>query len=494
MRNSHDFRKYNTCPKSFKFIETASTTYYIESVKLPFYILKRHVGPFLFSNLVLIFIFLLQFLMQSMNQIVGKGLSLGVIIQLIVYNLAWIVVLAVPMSVLVATLMAFGGLASNNEVTAIKGSGVSLIRMMLPVLIASVGVFYLLVLFGNDVLPDANHRAKTIMIDINRKKPTFTLDPGQFSQEIENHAILVRKTVPNSTELYGVTIFDFSNPQKFTTITAERGKVGFSPDLKHLIMLLYDGEVDQYDNNQPSVYERVRFKHQEIVLRAEGFAYEQSSENAFGRGDRELSADSMVSIVAQLGKDRDVFRSQLHNYLQSQIKSLTSPVAGRYVPAKPSDSLAIIDDALSRSQSVAAITRGMVASINQTERQIYSYRVEIEKKYSIPFAAIVFIFLGAPLGMMSRRGNFGVSAGLSMLFFLVYWAFLIAGEKFADRQMMSPFMAMWLANIVLGALGLLLTYRVSKETLVINWNSFVRFFPRRWVSDETLVELAKRER
>ncbi len=440
------------------------------------------------------FIFLLQFLMQSMDQIVGKGLSLGVIVQLIVFNLAWIIVLAVPMSVLVAVLMAFGGLSSYNEVTAIKGSGISLIRMMLPVLVASVGVFYLLVLFDNDVLPDANHRAKTIMIDIRRKKPTFTLEPGQFSQEIQGHAILVRKTVPNSTELYGVTIFDFSDPQKLTTITAERGKVGFSRDMKHLVMLLYDGEVDQYNNSQPSVYQRMRFKHQQIILSAEGFSFEESSQSAFSRGDRELSADSMRNIVKNLLKTEKIFQTQLNGYMNNNVRNLISPSPNRFLISATGDSTRIFEQASANVSSALGIAKGILASMNTTEREIYAYRVEIEKKYSIPFAAIVFVFLGAPLGMMARRGNFGVSAGLSLFFFLIYWAFLIAGEKLADRELLSPFMAMWLANIVLGGLGLILTYKTSKEAVIIEWGNFMRLLPKRWISEETRDEISRRER
>jgi lipopolysaccharide export system permease protein len=456
--------------------------------------LKRHIGPFVFSMIVITFIFLLQFLMQSMDQIVGKGLTIFVIIQLIVFNLAWIVVLAVPMSVLVAVLMAFGGLSSNNEVTAIKGSGVGLIKMMLPVIIASVFVFYLLELFDNNVLPDANHRAKTLMIDIQRKKPTFTIEPGQFSNEIDNHAILVRRTVPNSTDLYGITIFDFSNPEKFTTITAEKGKVGFSPDMKQIIMLLDSGEVDQYDNNQIENYQRIRYQHQRIVLRAEGFAFEESSQSAFGRGDRELSADSMESIVAGFIRDRDVLNSQLTSYMRAEFKRLTSPVVNRNVIMVPVDSAQVYLQSESKINSSTNLARSLLASVNNTERQIYTYRVEIQKKYSIPFAAIVFVFLGAPLGMMSRRGNFGVSAGMSLLFFVVYWAFLIAGEKLADREMLSPFMAMWLANIVLGGIGLVLTYKTSRETVIINWDFFMRFVPKRWVSEDTISELARKAR
>ncbi|MFZ1080888.1 MAG: LptF/LptG family permease [Candidatus Kryptoniota bacterium] len=456
--------------------------------------MKRHLGPFIFSMVVITFIFLLQFLMQSMDQIVGKGLTLFVIFELIVFNLAWIVVLAVPMSVLVAVLMAFGGLSSNNEVTAIKGSGVGLIKMMLPVFIASIFVFYLLELFDNHVLPDANHRAKTLMIDINRKKPTFTIDPGEFSQEIENHAILVRKTVPNSTDLYGVTIFDFSNPQKFVTITAEKGKVGFSPDLKKIVMLLYDGEVDQYDYSQVGVYQKVRFQHQQIILSAEGFAFDESSQSAFGRGNRELSADSMRVVLAGLQRDADIMRLQLNSYMRTDINKFISPPANRFVTSIPKDSSQVYLQAESAVNSSASMIKSLSLSLDNMEEQIYSTEVEIQKKYSIPFAAIVFVFLGAPLGMMARRGNFGVSAGLSLLFFVIYWAFLVAGEKLSDREMLSPFLAMWLANIVLGGLGLVLTYRVSKETVVIDWNFFVRFLPKRWVSEETLNEIAKQDR
>ncbi len=429
-----------------------------------------------------------------MDQIVGKGLTLFVITQLIVFNLAWIVVLAVPMSVLVAVLMAFGGLSSNNEVTAMKGSGVGLIKMMLPVLIASVCVFYLLELFDNDVLPDANHRAKTLMIDIQRKKPTFTIEPGQFSNEIENHAILVRKTVPNSTDLYGITIFDFSNPEKFTTITAERGKVGFSPDMKQIVMMLYNGEVDEYDNSQVGDYQRIRYQHQQIVMSAEGFAFQESSQSAFERGDRELSADSMKTIVAGMRRDEDVLNSQLTSYMKTEIKRLISPSTNRNVIQVAVDSPQVFLQTESRINSSTGLAQSLLASIDNQERQIYSYEVEIQKKYSIPFAAIVFVFLGAPLGMMSRRGNFGVSAGMSLLFFVVYWAFLIAGEKLADREMLSPFMAMWLANIVLGIIGLLLTYKTSKEAMAINWDFFLRFIPNRWISEDTLNELAKRDR
>jgi len=163
------------------------------------HILRAHFAPFIGSFLVLMFLFVLQFMMKFMDQLAGKGLSGAVIVELMVLNLAWIVVLAVPMAVLVATLMAFGGLSANSEITAMKASGVSLYRMMFPVLIVSGILTYLMVEFDNKVLPEANHRLKTLTTDIRRKKPTFTLVPDCSLRTCPATACLFEKHLPNRT-------------------------------------------------------------------------------------------------------------------------------------------------------------------------------------------------------------------------------------------------------------------------------------------------------
>ncbi|UCH66338.1 MAG: LptF/LptG family permease, partial [Ignavibacterium sp.] len=176
------------------------------------YILKNHLLPFVFSVVTLLCIFLLQFLMKFADRLVGKGLDSWIITQLVAYNLSWMVVLVIPMATLVATLMAFGNLSQNNEITIIKTAGVSLYKMMTAPLIASVILAYLLFRFNNDVLPDANHQAKLLMQDISRKKPTLSLEQGFFSQEVSNYAILVREINEITNELSEVVIYDYSTP------------------------------------------------------------------------------------------------------------------------------------------------------------------------------------------------------------------------------------------------------------------------------------------
>lgn len=447
------------------------------------HILKRHVTPFLFSAVVLICIFLLQFIMQKMDQLAGKGLSAGVIAELIVMNLAWMLVLAVPMAVLVATLMAFGNLSSGNEITAMRASGVSLYRMMLPVFLASIVICYLLVVFNNRVLPDANHRAKMLLTDIYRKKPTFSLVPGLFSdpREIQGYSILVRKTFENTNDLEGVTIFDYTNNAVTTTVTAQRGTVSFSPGYQKLIMDLSDGEIHELSMSDFNRYRKIRFEKHRIAMNAEGFDFQRTQESAFSRGDRELSAQTMRAIVDSLRELQDTAYAHIATLLQRDLNSIFRPTqhTGNHAPTTADLQV----HAGTRMASLAASLEGEQARAAYFARRIHEYSVEIHKKYSIPFACIVFVLIGAPLGIMARRGTFGVAASLSLGFFLLYWSCLIGGEKLADRGYIDPWFGMWMANIVLGILGMYLTFRMARENLIIDWSSFRRFVPKGWRSE-----------
>ena len=236
------------------------------------HILRAHVGPFLFSNAIIIFLFLLQFLMKRAGDLVGKGLSVWVILELISLNLAWMLVLSVPMAVLVATLMAFGKLAADNEVTIMRASGMSLYRMMAPVVLASMVVTGGLIWFNNSVLPDANVRLQTLMTDIVRIKPTLSLQSGVFSSEkdLPNYRILVRRTFEESNDLEGVTIYDLSDPEFSVVVTAKTGTVHFSSDYTRVIMDLRDGEIHQLDSKTLKRYRRLRFARHRVSMPAHG--------------------------------------------------------------------------------------------------------------------------------------------------------------------------------------------------------------------------------
>ncbi len=448
------------------------------------HILRAHAGPFFFSLFTLMFLFLLQFVMKFVDQLVGKGLSAWVIIELIALNLAWMLVLAVPMSVLVATLMAFGDMSSKNEITAMKATGMSLYIMLAPVFLAGLLVGGALVYFNNQVLPDANHQLKMLTVDIRRKKPTLTLVNGVFSQDIQGYSILVRKTIPNTNDLEGVTLYDYTNPTTNVTITAERGTISFSPDFRKLIMDLYDGEIHEVDLQNPKVYRRIRFEKHRIAMDVEGFDFSRSSESAFSRGDRELSAQAMIVIADSLEADKAAlereFRTAMINTVNLRLRGLLDSLPARSFRPDLVPQIPLFP--LPASQQ----TEGMVATylfrLENIERQIDSYYVEIHKKYSIPTACIVFVLVGVPLGIMARRGGFGIAATLSLGFFVLYWACLIGGEKLADRDIVQPAVGMWIANVLIGIFGILLCLKIGRESVLINWDHIQRWIPRRWRS------------
>jgi len=433
------------------------------------YILRSHIAPFLFGTFTVVFLFLFQFLYNHIDQLLGKGLSEWVIIQLVGLNVAWMLVLAVPLGVLFSTLMAFGSMSAFHEITIMKASGASLIKMMTPVLFFSLLLSGWLFWFNDKVLPEANHKAKTLMGDINRKKPTFAIEPGQFSSQLDGYTILSREVDSLSGILKGVTIYD-NTQQKQNIISADTGILKFNADYTKIIVNLYSGEAHQFVPRSVSDYKIVEFDRYQVFIDAQGFAFERTSEKSTTRGDREMSIEDMSQIVIR-AKDKAADADQRldslindhynHLVINDRVPSPAALSKERKVDTSRSAELQNVDRRLSffRSRIYSDVFQK-----KDYERRVMQYNVEIQKKYAIPFACFIFVFVGAPLGIRTRGGNFGISAAITLGFYIFYWACLIGGEKLADRSIISPFFSMWLGNIVVGIIGIFLTLKVNNET------------------------------
>ena len=420
-------------------------------------------------------------MMKFSDRLIGKGLGVWVIIKLITFNLAWMVVLVVPMATLVSTLMAFGSMSQNNEITILKSSGVSLKKMMAAPFIASIVVAYLLFLFNNDVLPDANHQAKILMEDISRQKPTLSLQPGVFSQDVADYAILAREIDKRTNELQNVVIYDYTNPTKVDVVTAKRGKIYFSKDQSKLIMDLWNGEIHESDAVQTNYYREIKFQKHRIIMNGDQFSFQQSAPGA-PRGDRELSTGAMVTIIDSLNQIRN---NALKNLTVETNKYMFIDTASALNPSNFPKSVSrnlLYLNALQQIRTAQNVITANYRVWQSIQDEINSYTVEVHKKYALPVACIVFILIGAPLGVMVRKGGFGIAASISLFFFVVYWAFLIGGEKLADRNIITPFWGMWSANILLVIVGLLLTTKTIQETVTINLSALKRFIPKQWRS------------
>ncbi len=431
--------------------------------------------------------------MNYLDQLVGKGLSEWLIIELITYNIAWMLVLAVPMGVLFSTLLAFGSMSAAHEITIIKASGGSLVRMMSPVVVFGFIISVALFWFNDKVLPEANHSATILMSDIQRKKPTFALESGQYSTQLEGYTILARKVDSISGTMKGVTIYDMTQFQRRNVISADTGTLKFSDDYKSLVLDLYYGEIHQFALGLTDNYRIIKFDYYNISIPASGFSFEASSADYVSKGDRELNISDMNTIVdtayvnyekfiksgdslARLSISKYIFGNgaftEPKNISERPLTAIgikdssTQEVKlNTYEDSTDINKISVINRILSKTNIDKSVVIGQQNQADFFKSKIKQYNVEIYKKYAIPFACLIFVFVGCPLGIITKGGNFGLSAGMSLVFYIFYWVCLIGGEKLADRGILDPWLAMWLGNIVIGVLGIFLTLRVSYESI-----------------------------
>ena len=445
-------------------------------MRLAVHILRMHIGPFLFGTFVVVFIFLLQFIFKYLNDLVGKGLSYGIIAEFIFYNLAWMLVLAVPMGVLFSTLMAYGKLSGQNELTIIKSSGGSAFRAMLPAIVVGALLAVGLWLFNDRILPDTNHKAHVMQVDIKAFRPTAAIDPGRFVT-LQGHSILARGVDREDDILYDVSIYNREGPL-LTVINASRAELAYDSLMTRMVMTLFDGEVQRVNRSASGEFRRFSFTTYQISLQTQGNRFEQTDPTTFGRNDRTMDIAQMQEIVDSARADRDRNNRDLDTITNQRIAVLTSPVIAspdNAAPPQPADATAAPTMGRSEAAGLAinrlATIRGDVGRLSEevyrAKKEENKYLVEIYKKYAIPAACLIFVFVGAPLGIVVRRGNFGLSAVIALGFYVLYWACLVVGEKLADRDVLHPALAMYLGDIVVGILGLYLTILVSRETVML---------------------------
>lgn len=450
-------------------------------------LLKKHLGPFLFCFLTLMFLLLMQFLILHIDRLIGKDIPLSVIIDLILTNLAYMVVLAAPMAVLVATLMAFGKFSEMHELTAIRASGIHPFKVIFPVLLASIFLFIGLAWFSNDVLPEANHKSRSLFIDIRLKKPGFDLKPNEFYSGIKGYIFLVDEIDSETDSLYGITLFQ--EPTRDTDrafIKAEKGYL-LSENSSMLTLYLFNGNQQKFPrttNRDKITLEVSEFKQHRITFDLADLAFEKSDPDQRNRSDRTMNMQSMIVIVDSLKVDIDKqFESATHlsNTLPNiGLENTSRTRTIKKAPEEPdttfvtssivvnsqptlSEQKRILQSTVSDLNNYQATLQNIQANVLFRKKSISRYLVEIHKKFSIPFACIVFILLGAPIGIMTKRGNLGVAAITSTVILTFYWISLIQGEKLADRLFVSPFIGMWTFNIVFSFIGIILLVRLVTE-------------------------------
>ncbi len=459
------------------------------------YILRNYLGPFVFSMAVITFVFIMDFILRYIDLFLGKGVKFHIVLQAFALSLGHMFALIIPMAVLPATLMTYGNLTSENEITAMRACGYSTYRMIVPGVIMGAFLAMGLVAYNNHVLPESNHRLMNLLIDIQRKQPTVELNPNRFIDDVQGYTIYFQEKNDRTGEIEDVQIFKRAESGGLpTTIVAESGRLQMIEGSNVLRVDLNNGEIHELPVAEDrGTYRRTTFKEYTLNIKDVDRSLQRSERDY--RGDREMSVRMMNDKIQEIRADLALSRQEIirqakettehtfallnekERHRRWDAKSDTAATrASSQEPVRPRVSVRSSRNASSRVP-LAARSEFLARSRIETEvgkresfeKQIRRYQVEIQKKYSIPFACIIFVMVGAPLAIRMGRSGMNMAIGLSILFFLVYYVCLIGGEKLADRGFVNPFLAMWAPNIIFGALSIVFLRKAAREQALADW-------------------------
>lgn len=438
---------------------------------LRLYVLRLHLVPLLLGFGVVTFILEMDVMFDYLDLVVNRGVAPGTVAQLFLLSLGYIVALSVPCGVLVSVLMTFGRLSQDNEITALRASGVNLASVMLGPLAGALVLSVGLTLFNNHVLPESNHAFANLLIDIGRKRPTARLQEGVFITDFPGYNLLVQSVNGRTNEMRGVTIYQMNAGGPPTTILAKSGFLSYTPDGKNAVLELKDGEIHEIPADEAGAkrYRRMVFKTHIIYIAGAGGMLERTVRSS--RSDREMSARDLATERARVV---DNYRVSLASHRAHLAQMGLSPAATALIAPEQvpwTRRLAgAIGGVFGRRDSLDQFSRDRPAARAEVEmwrmereglrRRIASLSVEYQKKFSLPAACVVFVLIGAPIGMRVRRAGPAV-AFVSIAFFLFYYLCLVGGEELANRLMLPAWLSMWLPNIVLGVWGVFATLRAT---------------------------------
>jgi lipopolysaccharide export system permease protein len=447
------------------------------------YLLRAHLGPFLFAFGALTGVVLINTLAKRLADLAGKGLPLDVVMQFFVLALPATVALTFPMAVLVAVLYTFANFSAENEITALKASGVDLRRMLIPLLVVAGGITGGMVWFNDRVLPESNHRWSQLYLQIARTTPTLALQPQTLNRispttgsSGQTFYLRAARVEPGSNRLWDVSIYDVSNPSVVRTIYADSGRAMFNRQQTDLVLQLYRGHMREVSLVNPRSFRRVDFREQTFGIPGVGTALATGRDSTAYRSDREMTIGMLQAKIDTLrGEQRAQHRRAADMALADLRRSL-----GRRDTAQSYD--AVVAQSQTGAERARQAADNIMMAQNRAkdlENGIRDYAVEIHKKYSIAFATLVFVIVGAPLALRFGGGGIGMVIGSSMIIFSIYYIGLIGGESLAGRGYVTPIVAMWVVNGVMTLLGCMGLATMGRETSTARsnaWDSLAQAF------------------
>ena len=465
--------------------------------KLDLFILKSYLGPLLLTFFIALFILLMQFLWKYVDDLVGKGLEWYIILKLLFFASSTFVPLALPLAILLSSLMMFGNLGEHYELVTMKAAGISLSRIMRPLIIVSIFISALAFYFANVVLPIANLKFLSLLFDVREKKLAFNIKEGVFYNGIDGFVIRVGNKEKDGNTIRDVMIYDHTKHSGNTSLTtAEWGKMELTPDKRFLIFRLYNGtnyeeriDLRRHEISRP--FQRTTFRQQSQLFDLTAFQLTHTDENLFKKNyemkNIEQLSYAIDSLQLIINEDYQSFnRSFNSNFAflpmvdSSRIPLKEAIKFKPYVLAnfKQEEQANIIETAINSAMSAKQILMNSKDNFYNSEKLVHRHKIVYHKKFTFSIACFLLFFIGAPLGAIIRKGGLGLPAVVSTLFFMLFWIISFIGEKYAAEGELPVWQGMWIASAVLLPIGAFLTIKATNDASLLDTDAWIRFFKK----------------
>lgn len=461
-------------------------------------------GTFLFTFFIVIFILLMQFLWLYIDDMVGKGLETSILLELFFYMSITFVPMALPLALLLASLMCFGNFGEHYELVAMKASGISIWRVMRPLMFFSLFLSGIAFVFSNSIIPVATLKAKTLLFDVRKQKLAFDIKEGIYYRDIEDYVIYINKKGDDGSSIYGVKIYDHTAREgNIKIMSADSGMMALSPNQRNIVFTLYNGYnyTDVTTDNDYQVrrpFERMAFKEEQIKFSLADFDMTRSSEDLYKSYHEMMNihqlSTALDSLENRFAERQQVFTEsfgrRFSNYNTRQpdtcivnMDSLAAdsttillwPLIDNIYPDKRAN---VVEMAVGGAQNAKDNVNFNSADFKSQNENMRKHRKEWHKKFTLSIACLIFFFIGAPLGTIIRKGGLGLPTVISVLFFVVYWVTSMTAERVAVAGDLNMFIGVWLSSIILFPVGVFLTFKATSDSALLDADSWRNAFKK----------------
>jgi len=424
------------------------------------YVLKEFIRSFMVSISIIYAILLIQLMIKLLDKFLGKGFDSYFLLKLLFYNTAWIIAMAIPMAVLVASILTYGKLSSDNEVVGFKSSGIRMYDIIQPSFFSAVIIACITIYFSCNVLPKMNYQARKLNHELSRKRPDVEFEENIYSDLIPNHIVKFKeRDKKNKSKFYDIMIHQIYNNRLTRSVIAD--SVIINSNNQDIMFNLFDG----------TIHERVAINEEYRQINFENYKLKVPIDKTnnrklkYVRGDRELTLKMLNHNIDSLEKKITYLKYKINKRLDLfdiDTVSVNYSDLMALIDNKNTDSLLKINNKDQekiykvKAKANKTIISGYLKNIERSANKINRNTVEMHKKFAIPIASIIFLLIGAPLGIKMQRGNMAVSMSISLMFFILYYILIVGGEQLADKNLFNPILSMWLPNLIVLAFGLLI--------------------------------------